>query len=325
MRAHPSVTMPCMRMLVVGAGSTGGFFGTRLAQAGRDVTFLVRPGRAARLRERGLELLSPYGDARITPKLKTAGEIEGKYDAVLLTVKSFALEAALDDFAPAVRAGTIILPVLNGMRHVDVLAARFGKDAVGGCAAKVATTLDEEGRILQLASFQDIAYGELDGSRSSRILALDEFMRGASFDARLSANIALEMWEKWALLATLGGVTCLMRGNLGEIEAASGGAEFLQRFSEEVTSIISVVGMPLDEAFLTQTRTLLAAAKGSALTSSMYRDLKAGRRIEADQIIGDLLARALKAGLAAPLLSAAYTNLCVYQQRVASAQLRSSD
>jgi 2-dehydropantoate 2-reductase len=318
-----------MRMLVVGAGSTGGFFGTRLVQAGRDVTFLVRPERAAKLRERGMRVKSPQGDAVVQPKLATAGAIDGTYEAVLLTVKSFSLEAALDDFAPAVGEGTIILPVLNGMRHVDRLAARFGRNAVGGCAAKVATVLDDEGCIVQLAPFQEIAYGEMDGSRSSRIMAVDEFMRGASFEARLSANIALEMWEKWALLATLGGVTCLMRGNLGEIEASPGGAEFLMRFFEEVTSVIGAVGMPVDAAFLSQTRALLAAAKGSSLTSSMYRDLMAHRPIEADQIVGDLLARARArahdAPLSTPLLAAAYTNLCVYQRRLVSAQSRSSD
>jgi 2-dehydropantoate 2-reductase len=314
-----------MRMLVVGAGSTGGFFGTRLVQAGRDVTFLVRPERAARLRERGLRLKSPYGDAVVQPKLATAGEIDGTYEAVLLTVKSFALEAALEDLAPAVGEGTIILPVLNGMRHMDRLAARFGRNAVGGCAAKVAATLDGEGGIVQLAPFQELAYGEMDGSRSSRIMAVDEFMRGASFEARLSANIALEMWEKWALLATLGGVTCLMRGSLGEIEASPGGAEFLTRFFEEVASVIDAVGIRLEPAFLAQTRTLLAAAKGSSLTSSMYRDLTAQRPIEADQIVGDLLARARGASLSTPLLAAAYTQLCIYQRRVVSAQSRGSD
>lgn len=312
-------------MLVVGAGSTGGFFGTRLVQAGRDVTFLVRPERAARLRERGLRLKSPYGDAVVQPKLATAGEIDGTYEAVLLTVKSFALEAALEDLAPAVGEGTIILPVLNGMRHMDRLAARFGRNAVGGCAAKVAATLDGEGGIVQLAPFQELAYGEMDGSRSSRIMAVDEFMRGASFEARLSANIALEMWEKWALLATLGGVTCLMRGSLGEIEASPGGAEFLTRFFEEVASVIDAVGIRLEPAFLAQTRTLLAAAKGSSLTSSMYRDLTAQRPIEADQIVGDLLARAGGASLSTPLLAAAYTHLCIYQRRVVSAQSRGSD
>jgi 2-dehydropantoate 2-reductase len=314
-----------MRMLVVGAGATGGFFGTRLVQAGRDVTFLVRPERAAKLRERGMRVKSPQGDAVVQPKLVTAGEIDGKYEAVLLTVKSFSLEAALEDLAPAVGEGTIILPVLNGMRHMDRLAARFGRNAVGGCAAKVATMLDDEGRIVQLAPFQEIAYGEMDGSRSSRIMAVDEFMRGASFEARLSANIALEMWEKWALLATLGGVTCLMRGNLGEIEASPGGAEFLMRFFAEVTSVIGAVGMPLDAAFLSQTRALLGAAKGSSLTSSMYRDMIAQRPIEADQILGDLLARARGASLSTPLLAAAYTYLCVYRRRLVSAQSQSSD
>lgn len=314
-----------MRMLVVGAGSTGGFFGTRLVQAGRDVTFLVRPQRAASLRERGLRLKSPHGDAVVQPKLVTAREIDGTYAAVLLTVKSFALEAALEDLAPAVGEGTIILPVLNGMRHMDRLAARFGPHAVGGCAAKVAATLDEEGCIVQLAPFQDIAYGEMDGSRSSRILAVDEFMRGASFEARLSPNIATEMWQKWALLATLGGATCLMRGNLGEIEAAPGGAEFLMRFFEEVASVIGAVGVPLDARFLAQTRALLATAKGSPLTSSMYRDLMAHRPIEADQIVGDLLARARSASLSVPLLAAAYTHLSIYQRRLAGAQSRGSD
>jgi 2-dehydropantoate 2-reductase len=314
-----------MRMLVVGAGATGGFFGARLLQAGRDVTFLVRPERAAKLRERGLRIKSAQGDSVVQPRLVTAGEIDGKYEAVLLTVKSFTLEAALEDLAPAVGEGTIILPVLNGMRHMDRLAARFGRNAVGGCAAKVATTLDEEGSIVQLAPFQDLAYGEMDRSRSSRIMAVDEFMRGASFEARLSANIALEMWEKWALLATLGGVTCLMRGNLGEIEASTGGAEFLTRFFDEVISIIGAVGMPLDAAFLAQTRALLAAAKGSSLTSSMYRDLSAHRPIEADQIVGDLLVRARGTSLATPLLAAAYTHLCLYQRRLVSAQSRSSD
>ena len=314
-----------MRMLVVGAGATGGFFGTRLVQAGRDVTFLVRPQRAAKLRERGLRVKSPQGEAVVQPKLVMAGEIEGKYEAVLLTVKSFTLEAATEDFAPAVGEGTIILPVLNGMRHMDRLAARFGRNAVGGCAAKVAAALDDEGCIVQLAPFQDIAYGEMDGTRSSRIMAVDEFMRGARFEARLSANIALEMWEKWALLATLGGVTCLMRGNLGEIEASIGGAEFLMRFFEEVASVIGAVGMPLDAAFLAQTRALLAAAKGSSLTSSLYRDLTAHRPIEADQILGDLLARGRVASLSTPLLAAAYTHLCVYQRRLVSAQSRSSD
>jgi 2-dehydropantoate 2-reductase len=304
-----------MRMLIVGAGATGGFFGGRLAQAGRDVTFLVRPQRAAQLRERGLEIVSPHGNTCVRPRLVTAAELQEAFDAVLLTVKAFALDAALEDMAPAVGASTMILPVLNGMKHLDALAGRFGRHAILGGAAIVTTAIDPEGRVVQLAPFQDIAYGELDGSRSARIGELDRFMRGAGFDARLSPDITQEMWDKWALLATLGGVTCLMRGNVGEIGAAPGGPEFLSRFLEEVIAVINAVGKRVSDAAIAQARGVLVT-KGSPLTSSMYRDLEQHLPVEAEQIIGDLLARARAADVATPLIAAAHTHLGVYQARL---------
>jgi 2-dehydropantoate 2-reductase len=304
-----------MRMLIVGAGSTGGYFGGRLAQAGRDVTFLVRPLRAAQLRELGLEIVSPHGNSTVRPHLKSAAELKGAFDAVLLAVKAYALDGALEDMAPAVGAGTMILPVLNGMKHLDTLTARFGRQTVLGGAAKIAATIDGEGRVVQLAPFHDIAYGELDGSRSPRIGELDRFMQGAGFDARLSPDITQEMWDKWALLATLGGVTCLMRGNIGEIGAAPGGPEFLSRFLEEVIAAINAVGKRVSDAAFAQARGALAT-KGSPLTSSMYRDLQQNLPVEAEQIIGDLLARARAAGVATPLIAAAHTQLGVYQARL---------
>ena len=152
-----------MRLLVVGAGATGGYFGGRLAQAGRDVTFLVRPRRAAQLREGGLQIVSPHGDVTLTPKLAAVGTIDGPYDAVLLAVKAYSLDAAIEDFAAAIGPETSIVPVLNGMRHIDVLDARFGRHSVAGGVCKVATTVDPDGRIVQLAEFQELAYGERDG------------------------------------------------------------------------------------------------------------------------------------------------------------------
>ncbi len=121
------------------------------------------------------------------------------------------------------------------MKHMDLLAGRFGRAAVAGCACKIAAQIDGEGRIVQLAPLpQEIAYGEMDGAATPRIRALDAFMQGAGFDARLSPAIAREMWEKWILLAALGGITCLMRGTVGEIAAAPGGADFASRFLDEV-------------------------------------------------------------------------------------------
>ena len=303
-----------MRILVVGAGSTGGYFGGRLAQAGRDVTFLVRPARAALLQANGLQILSPNGDVTLTPRLVTAGNITGPFDAVLLTVKAFSLDTAIDDLAPAVGPETMILPVLNGMRHVGRLAARFGERAVVGCVCKVATSLDDQGRIVQLAGFHELAYGEMSGAPTDRTERLDAVMQGAGFDARLSRTIEREMWEKWVLLATLGGVNCLVRGNIGEIEAAPGGVPFALRFLEEVVSVVKAAGHPPSEDFLTSTRADLTA-KGSTQTSSMYRDLQKGSPVEADQIIGDLLARARDVEVPTPLLAAAYTHLSIYQEQ----------
>lgn len=305
-------------MLVVGAGSTGGYFGGRLAEAGRDVTFLVRPARAAHLRANGLQIVSPNGDLTLAPKLVTADDVGGLYDAILITVKAYGLAAALDDLAPAVGPTTMILPVLNGMKHVDMITARFGAGALVGCVCKIAATIDAQGRIVQLARFNELAYGEMDGAPSARTERLDAFMRGAGFDARLTPEVEREMWEKWILLATLGGVTTLMRGNIGQIAAAPGGVEFVSRFLDEVLAVVNAVGKPPSTAFVTSTRAALTT-QGSSQAPSMYRDLEQGHPIEADQIVGDLLARAARAGIATPLLAASYANLLVYQNRLKAA------
>ena len=209
-----------MRILIVGAGAVGGYFGGRLAQVGRDVTFLVRPVRAKQLSRDGLRIVSPHGDAVLSPKIVSAEEIDTPYDLVFLSVKAYALEAAMNDFAAAVGPETMILPVLNGMRHIDLLAKRFGEHAVIGGVCLVAAETDDQGRIVQLADVQQLVYGERNGDSTPRLKTLDATLQGAGFDARLSTDIIQEMWEKWIQLDTLGATTSLIRGTIGEIVAA---------------------------------------------------------------------------------------------------------
>jgi 2-dehydropantoate 2-reductase len=304
-----------MRILVVGAGATGGYFGGRLAQAGRDVTFLVRSARAEQLRADGLRIVSPHGDVTLAPQVVTAGEISSPYDVVLLTVKAYALESALDDLAPAVGNETMILPVLNGMRHIDVLTARFGEMPVLGGVAVVATTLDDAGRIVQLADIQQLTYGERSGGSSARIEALDGLLQGAAFDARSSTTIMQAMWEKWVMLASLGAITCLMRGTVGEVEATPGGADLALQMLAECAAVAAAEGYTPSEEFLTRTKGALTAP-GSGLASSMYRDLQQGRSVEVDQILGDLLVRAHKHAVPATLVTAAFVQLSIYQRRL---------
>ncbi len=301
-----------MRLLIVGAGSTGGYFGGRLAQAGRDVTFLVRPGRADQLKANGLQIVSPHGDLTLAPNLVTADRIGAPYDAILLTVKAYSLDAALKDIATAAGPRTMIVPMLNGMRHLGSIAAAFGRDALAGGLCRIAAALDDQGRVIHLSQFHDLVYGEMSGIRSERIEQLDAVMRNAGFDARLSSAIEQEMWKKWIMLATLAGVTCLMRGSIGDIAGAPGGREFVDRFFDEVAAVATAAGHAPGEAFLAGTGALLTA-QGSMLTSSMHRDLQKNGPIEADQIIGDLLARAKQAKVHTPLLAAAFTHLAIYQ------------
>lgn len=309
-----------MRALVVGAGSVGGYFGGRLAAAGRDVTFLVRARRAAQLSD-GLTIVSKGQETRIPVKLMTASRVADNFDVILLAVKAYQLDAAIEELSAYVTERTMILPVLNGMRHMDVLRSRFGPTHVIGGLAKIATTLDERGRILDQADFHDLAYGEWSGESSPRIGALDQFMTGAGFEARLSAEIERDMWGKWAMLASLAAVTCLMDGNIGQIARARGGDVLVKTLISEVTATIAATWRPLAEPVKAQILSLLTDQR-STLTSSMYRDMKAGLPVEADQIIGDLVMRATQKGVATPLLSAVFTRLEVYEQNALQPERR---
>ena len=310
-----------MRTLVVGAGATGGFFGARLAEAGADVTFLVRQARAARLSSSGLAVASPLGDVVIAdPDLVTADGLSARrpFDLVLLSCKAYDLDAAIEDLAPAVGPETAILPVLNGLAHLDALDAHFGAGRVlGGCCA-IAATMTPDGAIRQMSELGSITYGERDGSRSDRIAAVDTMMRGAApkFEAHLSNEVLLEMWEKWVFLAALAGSTSLMRAAVGDIVAAPGGRDFMAALHAECALVADACGFAPRAAATDWARARLTAP-GSTFTASMMRDIEAGVRIEADHIIGDLIARgrATAPDATLPLLGQVRVALATYEGR----------
>jgi 2-dehydropantoate 2-reductase len=309
-----------MRILVIGAGAVGGYFGGRLADAGRDITFLVRGRQSEAIRQHGLRIVSPHGNATLYPKLISADEIAGSYDLILLCVKAYSLAVAMNDFAAAVASNTIILPVLNGMRHIDLLTGRFGEDSVIGGVCFISAEIDAEGRIVQLTDSHRLVYGERTGNHSARISALNEAMQGVKFEARTSEKILQEMWEKWVLLASLGAATCLMRGNIGEIEAIPGGADLSRAILRECSAISTACGYAPGGAFLARTERVLTT-HGSSLTSSMYRDWSKNAPVEVDQILGDLLERGRKVDVTAPLLEAACVNLRIYQARLSASKI----
>jgi 2-dehydropantoate 2-reductase len=301
-----------MKILVVGAGAVGGYFGARLAQAGRDVTFLVRSSRAQQLRSEGLRIISPHGDLTLHPQTITAEDLHTPFDIIFLSVKAQALDQTIKDMKPAVGPGTMIYPVLNGMRHMDILARSFGNHAILGGVCMVSTDLDEQGRIVQINPMQKLIYGELSGEITPRIRSFDETMRNAGFETELSTSIVPAMWHKWVMIASLGLVTCLLDGPIGEINAVPDGEQTIFQALDECAAVGAACGYPLPQpiaVFLHRS----VSAKDSKLTSSMYRDLQKGVPTEIETILGDLLQHAHEHQLPTPLLQAGTVRLRVNQ------------
>ncbi|MBO9718012.1 MAG: 2-dehydropantoate 2-reductase [Pseudoxanthomonas sp.] len=304
-----------MRVLVLGAGGTGGYFGGRLAQAGADVTFLVRPARAARLRERGLRIRSPLGDADLVVATVPADALAmlPPFDLVVLSCKAYDLDSAMDAIAPAVGADTCLLPILNGLLHYDALDARFGRARVLGGLCFISATLGADGEILHMGRPASITFGLREGNADTGVLPrLAAACAGAGVEHLLAPDIAGAQWIKFSFLAALAAGTCLMRGSVGDIVAAEGGEAFMAGLHEECLAVAAAEGRPVPDGQVQAARAQLTRA-GSTVTASMLRDLQAGARVEALQIVGDMVHRAHAASLQVPRLEAAWAHLQVYE------------
>jgi 2-dehydropantoate 2-reductase len=302
-----------MRILVVGAGAIGGYFGGRMLQAGRDITFLVRPKRASELASAGLVIKSPNGDVTLkNPPTVQADTIRDTFDAVLLSCKAYDLDDAIKSFAPAVGSQTAVIPMLNGMLHLDTLDRKFGRERVLGGLCAIAVTLNEQREVVQLAPMQSLAFGERDGSKSARVAALAQDFATVN-GALPSDNIIQGMWEKWVFLTSIAASTCLMRAPIGAIVAAPGGRDFLLGIVDECSAVAKAAGHEPSEAAFQRTKTTLTT-EGSPLTASMFRDIRVGARVEADHVVGDMIARADAAKIPVPRLRTAYTHLKAYEK-----------
>ena len=307
-----------MRVLVLGAGGTGGYFGGRLAQAGADVTFLVRPARAVLLRERGLRIRSPLGDADLDVATVTAQDLPAlaaarPFDLVLLACKAYDLDSAIESVAPAVGANTAVLPILNGLLHYDALDARFGRERVPGGLCFIGATLGADGEVLHLGRPASITFGLREGNADGGVLArLAAAYAQAGVDHLYAPDIAAAQWIKYSFLAALAAGTCLMRTSVGTVVAAEGGEAFMAALHAECLAVAAAEGHPVPEDEARTARAGLTRA-GSPVTASMLRDLQAGLRVEALQIVGDMVHRAHRAGLQVPRLEAAWVHLQAYE------------
>jgi len=304
-----------MKILILGAGAIGGYVGGRLHQSGADVTFLVRPARQQAIQRDGLVIKSTKGDITQTVKTVLKGSEGGPYDIVLLTAKAYDLDSAIEAIAPAMAANTTVVPLLNGMRHLDVLDAKFGKDKVVGGLARVGVALSPEGAILHTSPFAAISFGERDGQAPrASLVELDAAIKKSGIDGGLHKNIVQDLWDKWIMLCSLAATNCLMRGSSGDILEAEEGRAIVMETVDEGQKVAAAAGHDPGEKGMQTIRGFLTV-KGSRFTASMLHDLEKGAMVEADHIVGDMIARGKKAGISTPNLRIAYAHLQVYLAR----------
>ena len=305
-----------MKILVLGAGGIGGYFGGRLAQGGADVTFLVRPKRAAQIAANGLVIESPNGNAAIPVKTVTADTVGPGYDLVLFTCKAYDLDSAMDAIAPAMAGDAVVVPMLNGIAHLEKLDARFGKAKVMGGTCQINVTLLADGTVKHMEPLNRLTFGERDGTGSARARAFAAELAKTSIDWSLSPTIEQDMWEKIMFLSVLASVTCLFRGNIGEILAAPGGREVIERaLAANVAIVAKCASAPREK--IVEWATARLTTPGPA-ASSMLRDVERGNPVEADHIVGFMLDRAREHGVDDLVLSLAFTHLKAYEARRAA-------
>jgi 2-dehydropantoate 2-reductase len=309
-----------MQILCLGAGAVGGYFSARLIQAGADVTFLVRERRRKLLVENGLRLESCYGNFSRPVKAIVKSGLSGAYDIVLLTCKAYDLAEATAAIAPAVGRGSAILPLLNGIAHIDLLNATYGRERVLGGAAKIAATLLPDGTIKHLNDWNFITFGEQDGALSDRVLSLKAAFDKTPVVATAVPDIMQMMWEKLVHLATLAGMTSAMRANVGEILHSQEGPNLLAEFLARNAEIARCEGFPPSAPWVAECQKLISDVN-SPHTTSMARDIENKRPIEADHIIGYMLRRAVAHKIDPTLHRMVFAHLQSYEQRRAANRL----
>lgn len=307
-----------MKILIVGAGAIGGYFGGRLLEMEANVTFLVREKRQKQLKEHGLVVTSIHGDLHVPdPQTIVSGSRPEPYDVILVSTKSYHLDGAIESIRPYVGDKTMILPLLNGIAHLDALSEAFGSEKVIGGLCFIETTLDENGKVIQTSPVQDLIFGERNGERSERILQLQATFEGTKANFRLSEKIEQEMWQKYLFITPLSGITSLFRSPIGPIRDQAQGADTLKRLLHETVEIITAIGAPLSEGAMDATWNRLNDI-GHGMKSSLQRDMEKSLPTEGDHLFGFLLKKAADLQIAAPTLSAVYANVNIYDKMLHS-------
>lgn len=299
-----------MRFGIMGTGGVGGYFGGLLARAGLPVCFIARGRHLAALKEHGLAVDSVEpGAFNVRDALFTDDAAEaGPCDVILYCVKTPANDDAISFMRPLIGPGTVVISLQNGVDNGELLAREFGEDRVMEGAAYVFSAIIAPGKIHQTAGPRRIVFGRLGGGSSPRGEEIVDAMRQAEVDARLSADIRIELWNKFILICAVSGMTALTRRPLGEILDYDGTARMAREVMREVCQLALAMGIPLEPGADAANYRFMAQQDPSG-KGSMCHDVEAGRRLEIDALCGYVSRMGRVHGVATPLNDYLYDTL----------------
>ena len=301
-----------MRIIVMGTGGVGGYFGARLANVGHDVTFIARGQQLAAIRDGGLRLESPRGNLHLQDVKVTDNPSEaGTADIVLFGVKLWDTASAAEAIKPVIGAQTAVVSFQNGVVKDDTLRQALGDRHVVGGVCYIAATIAEPGLIRHSGTMQKLVFGEYDGSSSVRITQFRDACAEAGIDVELSADIRRAIWEKFVFLVGLSGTTSTVRTPIGPIRVNARSRDFLRAVMDEVVQVARAEGVALPASYADD-RLAFADQVPATMSSSMHNDLERGNRIEVQWLSGDVVPRGVRLGVPTPCNRAIFDILSVH-------------
>ncbi|MFL5587543.1 MAG: 2-dehydropantoate 2-reductase [Ktedonobacteraceae bacterium] len=301
-----------MRIVVIGAGGTGGYFGGLLARAGEDVSFLARGTQLEALRTHGLTVKSRLAGTFSLPVHATSDPQEiGPVDLVLFCVKTYDTGAASEGLHLLMGPETVVLPIQNGIDAAEQLSGEVGMEHLVGGVAYVTSQIESPGVVAQTAGAGSIELGELAGGQSERTERLQQVLRHAGVSAQLPPDIRVTLWEKFLFICAFSGVTALTRLPLGQVLAYQETSELLKAVMKEGEAVSRASGIALPVDIVERHYATLKALEPSAM-GSMAFDLLAGRRLEIEALNGTMVRLGKEHNLSLPFNYAIYAALKPY-------------
>ena len=298
-----------MKILILGAGAIGGFFGAHLMKSGANVSFLVREKRKDELKKSGINIFSINGELKVNPKLLDKNLSGQHFDVIILTNKSYDLIESIREIKPYVNK-TVIIPLLNGMAHYEILDKEFGKEKIFGGTAYISTAMNNYGSIQQITSRASIKFGPRTQKNISIANEFYEICKETEFECDFSDHIELDLWRKYVLIGATAASTVLFQKPLGEICATTYGKRLIIEIHEECKKIVLSKGYDIGiEA--TNYNLKLITDKDSLLKASMLRDFESGKKTECEHILGYLIELAKRNNVQCNLIKAAHTRIQV--------------